>query len=180
MATPTPMPIFVPELVPEPVALPSAELVSLGDCGEAVFVPVCDAVVLPPPLVTEDPGVAVPPFPVFALVAVVSAVVEPESFVVLAGDAAPDVGVWPAKNWTVSPVLWGSEAMLARLLASRNATVADAASVQLQNEPGWSVVGFPSWEQAAQAPSLLSQSVRAIHGASRKEKKVSVGCDLYC
>jgi hypothetical protein len=66
----------------------------------------------------------------------------------------------------VCPVLWGNEAMFARTVESLNATVADAELVQLQNEPGWSVDGLPCCEQIAQAPSLLSQRVRATHGWS--------------
>lgn len=68
----------------------------------------------------------------------------------------------------LSPVCWGSEASFARLLESRNAIVDDAASVQLQYEPAWRVDGSPFCEQAAQAPSLWSQSVRAIHGWSQR------------
>ena len=77
------------------------------------------------------------------------------------------LGLWPAKNEMVCPVLWGSEAMFARLVESLNATVADAELVQLQYEPGWSVDGLPCCEQIAQAPPLLSQRVRATHGWSR-------------
>lgn len=54
--------------------------------------------------------------------------------------------------------------MFVRLALSLNATVADALSVQLQYEPGCRVEGFPTCEQAAQTPSPLSQSVRAIQG----------------
>lgn len=76
------------------------------------------------------------------------------------------VGTYPAKNWTLDPVPWGKEAVLGSVLASLNATVAFAVSVQEQNDPGWRVDGLPSCEQAAQMPSLLSQRVRAIHGWS--------------
>lgn len=76
------------------------------------------------------------------------------------------VGIKPTKYCMLCPVLWGSEHVLERLLASLNATVADASSVQLQNDPGRRVVGFPSCEQAAHTPSLLSQSVSAIQGWS--------------
>jgi hypothetical protein len=57
--------------------------------------------------------------------------------------------------------------MFARMVESLNATVADAELVQLQNEPGCSVDGLPCCEQIAQAPSLLSQRVRATHGWSK-------------
>lgn len=53
--------------------------------------------------------------------------------------------------------------MLLRLVESLKTTVADAALVQLQYEPGCRVVGFPFCEQMAHSPSLLSHSVRATH-----------------
>jgi hypothetical protein len=58
--------------------------------------------------------------------------------------------------------------MLARTVASLKATVVFDASVQLQKEPGCSVEGLPSCEQGAQAPSLLSHSVRASHSWPKK------------
>jgi hypothetical protein len=78
-----------------------------------------------------------------------------------------ELGKWPTKNCILCPVLCGSEHMLVRVFASLNATVADAALVQLQYEPGWRVEGFPSCEQMAHSPSLLSHSVRATHGWSK-------------
>ena len=60
--------------------------------------------------------------------------------------------------------------MFVRLVESLNATVADDATVQLQNEPGWRVDGFPSCEQMAHSPLLLSQSVRATQGWSRTDQ----------
>lgn len=82
------------------------------------------------------------------------------------GAAREELGKWPAKNCMLCPVLLGSEHILVRVFESLNATVADAALVQLQNEPGWRVEGFPSCEQMAHSPLLLSQSVRATHGWS--------------
>ena len=82
--------------------------------------------------------------------------------------AREELGKWPTKNCMLCPVLFGSEAILVRVFESLNATVADAALVQLQYEPGWRVEGFPSCEQMAHSPSLLSQSVRATHGWSKK------------
>jgi len=81
-------------------------------------------------------------------------------------EAREELGKWPTKNCMLCPVLFGSEHILVRVLASPNATVADAALVQLQYEPGWRVEGLPSCEQTAHSPLLLSQSVRATHGWS--------------
>jgi hypothetical protein len=83
-------------------------------------------------------------------------------------EARDELGEWPMKNCMLCPVLFGSEHILVRVFESLNATVADAALVQLQNEPGWRVEGFPSCEQMAHSPLLLSQSVRATHGWSKK------------
>lgn len=93
-----------------------------------------------------------------------------DSAVVLGTDGAGLVespeGVWPAWNAMLCPVLRGNDATCARVFASLKATVVLAASVQLQNEPGWSVAGSPLCEQGAHSPSLLSHSVSAIHGWS--------------
>ena len=67
------------------------------------------------------------------------------------------------------PVLFGSEHILLSVFESLNATVAEAALVQLQNEPAWRVEGFPSCEQMAHSPSLSSQRVRATQGWSKKD-----------
>jgi hypothetical protein len=67
------------------------------------------------------------------------------------------------------PVLVGREHMLVRVFESLNATVAEAALVQVQYAPGWSVDGFPDCEQMAHSPFLSSQSVRATHGWSKKD-----------
>lgn len=75
-----------------------------------------------------------------------------------------ELGKWPTKNCMLCPVLFGSEHILVRVVESLNATVAEAALVQLQYEPGWRVEGFPACEQIAHSPLLLSQSVSATHG----------------
>lgn len=99
--------------------------------------------------------------------------VEPE-FDAGADEAAgiTEDGLWPSRYLMLCPVLCGSEATLARLLASLNATVVFDASVQEQYEPGWRVEGFPFCEHGAQAPSLSSQSVSAIHGWSMMVSEV--------
>ena len=166
IATPTPMPILVPELklevVPPPcdVVLPLFPPVPLGE--ELAESTVDDVIVEPldvktvtevlpafvePPFVEDAPDVAVPE--PFAPEELSSALVEPE---VCVGAADPDaadpevgspVGTWPTKNWMLSPVFWGSEAMFVRLAESLNAIVADDATVQLQYAPFWRVEGSP-------------------------------------
>lgn len=84
--------------------------------------------------------------------------------VVDAGATKEELGDWPAKNCMLCPVLLGREHILVRVFESLKATVADAALVQLQYAPGWRVEGFPSCEQIAHSPSLLSQSVSATQG----------------
>jgi hypothetical protein len=85
------------------------------------------------------------------------------------GAADPEVreelGKWPTKNCMLCPVLFGSEHILVRVVESLNATVAEAALVQLQYAPGWRVEGFPSCEQIAHS-LVPSQSVRATQGWS--------------
>jgi len=51
-------------------------------------------------------------------------------------EAREELGKWPTKNCMLCPVLCGSEHMLVRVFVSLNATVAEAAFVQLQYEPG--------------------------------------------
>lgn len=67
----------------------------------------------------------------------------------------------------LSPVRAGNEARLESVLVPLTAVVVDAASVNVQYEPGWRVGGLPTCEQGAQAPSLSSQSVRAIQAWPR-------------
>lgn len=55
-----------------------------------------------------------------------------------------ELGTWAPKNCMLWPVLLGSEHILVRVFESVNATVADAATVQLQYAPGWRVEGSPS------------------------------------
>ena len=178
------MPALAPELSPELVLLPRGVVVPLlptALLGEEVVVTIDEVIVLLPDVktVTETlpetmegafvevrPDVAVGELGVLAEL---SALVEPELFVGAAdADAGGEVGIWPAKNWMLCPVLLGNEQIFVRLVESLNATVADDATVQLQNEPGWRVEGFPSCEQMAHLPSLLSQSVRATHGWSKR------------
>jgi len=183
-AAPTPMPTLAPKLSPEPVPPPSGVVLLLPATvlpGIEVVVSAIDDVItllLDVKTVTEalpasveatsvevGPDVAVAELG--ALEELSSALVEPELCVGLVNtDAGGEVGIWPTKNWMLCPVLWGSEQMFVRLVESLNATVADDAKVQLQYEPGWRVEGFPSCEQMAHSPLLLSQSVRATHGWS--------------
>lgn len=186
-AAPTPMPIFAPDARPElpppedwpfedpfsleppslgdgvlPDALAAPDVAGLFPEAELPCVPLTPPVGLadePPPLVTDAPADGDPA----------------DGDPVSAGDeslvGSPD-GVWPAWKLMLSPVALGKAANCARLFASLNAVGVNlAASVQLQNEPGCSVDGFPSCEQAPQTPSLSSHSVRAIHGWS--------GCHQY-
>jgi len=74
----------------------------------------------------------------------------------------------------LSPVDLGREPMEVRVSVSLKAMVVLAASVQLQNAPFCSVLGLPGCEHGAQAPLLLSQCVRAIHGWSRNCQSFSL------
>ena len=180
-AAPTPMPALAPKLSPE-LAAPSGVVLLLLETvalGTEVAVGAIDDVIvllfdvktvieaLPESVwagsIVVRPDVTVAEFGLF--VEPFSVLVEPE-FCVCAADleTGEAVGIWPTKNWMLCPVLWGSEQMFVRLVESLNATVADDAAVQLQNEPGWRVEGFPSCEQIAHSPLLLSQSVRATQG----------------
>ena len=155
-AAPTPMPALAPTLSPEPVLPPSGVVLLLlapvPPCEEVVVSAIDDVIVLlldvktvtetlPEPVEAAPaelglgPDVAVTW--VGALDELSSALVEPEFCVgAVDPDAGEEVGVWPAKNLMLSPVLWGSEQMLVRLVESLNATVAEDATVQLQYEPG--------------------------------------------
>jgi hypothetical protein len=170
-AMPTPMPIFTPEARPllevfgeeGPLVLDVAAPVLVTPVGvplprEGALEIVCVGVALPE-------GGAGP-----ALVIPLPPVGEFESLVGLgsgeAGLVESPEGVWPAWNAMLCPVLWGNDANCARLSASLKAMVVLAALVQLQKDPGWSVVGSLFCEHGAHLPSLLSQSVSAIHGWS--------------
>lgn len=75
------------------------------------------------------------------------------------------MGTCPASNLMFLPVPEGKDAKSARVGESENAVgVNFATSVQLQNEPGWSVDGFPSCEHAPHTLSSSSQRVSAIQG----------------
>ena len=171
---PTPIPMVAPRLREElePPPPPGLEgLVERKEEGERV---VEDVIILLPDVKTVT--VALPGLvelapdartadELFALEEPPAGVVEPESCVSVAvPDARMELGLWPSRNWILCPTLLGREAKLLRLMESLKATVADAASVQLQYEPGCRVVGSPFWEQMAHSPLLLSQSVRATHG----------------
>ena len=73
------------------------------------------------------------------------------------------VGALPGKKLIVCPVALGSDATFGMTLEPLMTIVVDAATVQLQYEPGRSVVGLPSCGHGAQA-GLSSHSVNAIHG----------------
>lgn len=190
--TPTPIPILAPLSRPESEAL--LEFVaadSLDDEGviSGVAVPLLSPVVLGEgdvvprvenpvsegdslPLVDPvDPGLG-PAVMESPFVVSESFVVELTSLLSSSelGDSVPavgdPVGVCPAKYDILSSVPRGSEAMFCRVFASLKATVADAASVQEQKEPGCKVDGSPSCEQMAHSPSLSSQRVSATHGWS--------------
>ena len=104
---------------------------------------------LPPPAagdVAKDAAVDVNvlPFDVKTVVEVLLASVEAGPDVAVAEPDTPEelspalvpaeaeLGKWPMKNCMLCPVLFGSEHILVSVLESLNATVADAAMVQLQ------------------------------------------------
>jgi len=172
-AMPTPMPIFAPE------ARPLLELFGdedgppeLESDGAAAVLAASVEVPLPREGALEPVrvGVALREDGLGPALVTPLPVGEFESPVGLGSEETGSVGfpegVWLAWNAMLCPVLWGSDANCARLSASLKATVVLAASVQLQKDPGWSVIGSPFCEHGAHSPSLLSHSVSAIHGWS--------------
>lgn len=177
MPAPAPMPALAPVLSPESVLPPLAPPARV--VGEVVEAAMGDVNVLPFDVKTVielllasvevGPDVAVAELATPEELSPALVRIDTEfSDGAASPEARDELGEWPTKNCMLCPVLCGSEHILLSVLESLNATVADAALVQLQNEPGWSVEGSPSCEQMAHSPLLLSQSVRATHGWSEK------------
>lgn len=163
-AAPIPIPILAPVLRPlllAPAEEPAgsvwfddwpAEVEDLGD--PEVLDPVSAGELLPP----VDPVPADLEVDCSLLFPVVCA----------GGGLLEAVGVLPGKKLMVSPVAFGSDATFGMTLEPLITIVVDAAIVQLQYEPGRSVVGLPSCGHGAQA-GTSSHSVNAIHGWSLRK-----------
>jgi hypothetical protein len=177
---PTPIPILAPEERPE-LDVDEPPLEPAPEVGFDDGVDVVASVIVWPfevKVVVIEVGLAFvaladvetdPVLAVFEFDELVFAVVLAEvSFWVDAagGDTSTELGWWPTKNCILWPVACGKDAILDSVAASVNAMVVDAAIVQLQNEPGCRVVGFPDCEHIAHSSGRSSHLVKATQGWS--------------